>query len=80
MDSNEQKLIEAFSEALMIDNKLVNNELKYQGIPEWDSISHMVLITELEDRFDISIETDDVIDMSSVDKAREIIKKLGVDI
>jgi len=40
----------------------------------------MILITEIEDVFDISIETDDVIDMSSVEKAKEIVKKYGVEI
>lgn len=78
--NNIDKLKEAFAEALQIDASKVVNELKYQSIPEWDSISHMVLITELEDAFDISIETDDVIDMSSVDKAISIIKKYGIEI
>jgi len=75
---NEQKLKEAFAEALEIDESAVNDELKYQGIEEWDSVSHMVLISELEDVFDVSIETSDVIDMSSFAKAREILNKYGV--
>lgn len=75
---NIEKLREAFVEALGIDKSLVADDLKYQSIPEWDSISHMVLISELEDVFDIEIDTDDVIDMSSFAKAREIIAKYGI--
>jgi len=75
---NKEKLVKAFSEALGIDEKLVNSDLVYQGIPEWDSISHMVLISELEDMFDIEIDTDDVIDLSSFDKAKEILSKRGI--
>jgi acyl carrier protein len=78
--SNAAKLTAAFSAALGIDETQVIDTLKYQSIPEWDSISHMVLITELEDAFDISIETEDVIDMSSVEKAKEIVAKYGVEI
>lgn len=75
---NEQKLKEAFAEALEIEESQVDDDLKYQGIEEWDSVSHMVLISELEDVFDVSIETSDVIDMNSFAKARDILKKYGV--
>jgi len=73
--SNNKKILEAFSEALQVEADIIHDALMYQSIPEWDSISHMVLITELEDVFDISIDTDDVIDMSSFAKAKEIISK-----
>lgn len=63
----------------MISKDKIVDDLKYQGITEWDSISHMVLITELEDTFDISISTDDVIAMSSVKIAKEILFKYGVE-
>jgi hypothetical protein len=35
----------------------------------------MVLINEIETNFHVIIETDDVIDMSSVAKAKEILSK-----
>jgi acyl carrier protein len=76
--TNLQKLTKSFSNALMIDEDKITNSLKYQSIPEWDSVSHMVLITELEDQFDITLETDDVINMSSVEKAKEIISKFNI--
>lgn len=74
----EQKLKESFAEALNIDVNTVNVGLKYQAIPEWDSISHMMLISQIEEDFDISIDTDDVIDLSSFEKAIEILSKYGV--
>jgi acyl carrier protein len=76
--TNQEKLAAAFSDALGIDAGLVKDTLTYQGIPEWDSISHMVLISRIEEAFDVSIDTDDVIDMSSVAKAKEILKKYNV--
>ena len=77
---NEKKIIDAFCEALGIEENLISDELKYQSIPQWDSISHMVLISEIEDVFDIEIDTDDVIDMSSFAKAKEIVLKHGVEL
>jgi len=72
---NMEKLVVVFAEALNIDRSKVVDSLAYQSVPEWDSISHMVLISRLEEEFDISIETDDVIDLSSFAKAKEILKK-----
>ncbi len=76
--TNTDKIKTAFSEALMIDKATITDDLGYQSIPEWDSISHMVLISELESIFDISLDTEDVIDMSSVGKAKEILNKYGI--
>jgi acyl carrier protein len=73
--SNQEKLVEAFVNALNIDAGNVQDSLSYQGIPEWDSISHMILVSEIETIFDVSIDTDDVIDLSSVGKAKEILTK-----
>ena len=52
--------------------------LKYNDIEQWDSIGHMGLISALEDVFGISIETNDVIDFSSFNKGKEILKKYKV--
>lgn len=52
--------------------------VRYGETEGWDSLAHMQLITELEDRCDILIDTDDVIDMSSFDKAVEILGRYEV--
>lgn len=77
----EDKLRAAFAEILGIDVGETDwANLAYRGIPEWDSVAHMQLIGEIEDTFDIMIETDDVIDMNSYPKAVEIVGKYGVDL
>ena len=76
--NNSGTLYGAFAEALNIGIEKVSDDLKYQSIPEWDSISHMVLISTIEEKFNISLATDDVIDMSSVGKAKDILKKYKI--
>jgi len=71
----ETKLKEAFSEALGISKDSISDDLKYNEIQEWDSVAHMALIGEIEDSFDIMLDTDDIIDMSSFAKAKEIVAK-----
>jgi len=51
-----------------------NEKLKYNDIPEWDSIGHMTLMSELEEGLNISMDTDDIIDFSSFKKGIQILK------
>ncbi len=72
---NKEKLIKAFTESLGIEPQLVTDELTYNTIPQWDSTAHMVLIAELENVFDVMLDTDDIIDLSSVAQAKIILQK-----
>ena len=73
--SNVDKYRNVFLKSLSIDDSKLNDKLKYNDIPEWDSIGHMTLISGLEDEFKISIETDDIVDFSSFEKGKELLKK-----
>ena len=53
-------------------------ELTYQSVQLWDSVGHMGLIAELEETFDIMMDTDDIIDFSSYEKGKEILMKYDV--
>ena len=75
---SELKLRRAFSNALNMSEKSVNETLLYASTPGWDSVAHMALIATLDSTFDIMLDTDDVLDLSSYPKAREILRKYGV--
>lgn len=75
---NSNKLTQAFSRALNIPAESVVDELKYNTIREWDSMGHMALVAELENAFDVMLDTDEIIDLSSVAKAKEILAKHNV--
>ncbi len=77
--SNKDKLIKCFRDALGVDEAIITDNLEYSSIPEWDSVAHMVLVGKLEQIFDIMLDTDDIIDMSTPKKAREIIAKYDVE-
>ena len=70
---NENKLRKTFSSALSVAEDKIDDSLEYNGIPEWDSIGHMTLISAIEDEFKISIETDDIIEFSGFKKGKEIL-------
>ena len=60
------------------DNELSN--LTYQSVANWDSVGHMGLIAALEEEFDIVMEMDDIIELSSFNKGKEILKKYNVEL
>jgi acyl carrier protein len=72
--TNLEKYNEVFCKTFEItEDKLAG--LKYQDIDAWDSVGHMTLVANLEDAFDIMMETDDIIDLSSYEKGQEILAK-----
>ena len=77
--TNMEKYKQAFVEGLEISADQVEG-LQYQAIPEWDSVGHMALVSEIEDAFDIMMDTDDIIDFSSYEKGIEILKKYDIEI
>ena len=76
--SNKQKYQDIFIKSLSINDKKFDENIEYNEIPEWDSIGHMTLISGLEEGFNISMETDDIVDFSSFKKGVEILKKYSV--
>jgi len=46
-----------------------------EHIRDWDSLSHMNLVSGLEKEFNVSLDIDEISDMDSVQKAVDIIKK-----
>ena len=75
-----EKYKKVFIESLSIEPNAFSEEIKYNDVPEWDSIGHMSLVSNLEDKFQISFETDDIVDFSSYSKGIEILKKYKVEI
>jgi acyl carrier protein len=74
---NADKLHESFSRALGIPRERVTDDLAYNTIKEWDSVGHMALVVELEGEFEVMFDTDDILGMSTVGKAREILTRYG---
>ena len=72
------RLIDCFVQTFAIERQQVTPKLAYQSIPQWDSVGHMALVVEIENTFNVTLDTDDIIGMSDVAKAVEILRKHGV--
>ena len=76
--SNLEKYKKAFTETFEISEEQTKG-LKYQDIQAWDSVGHMELVAAIEDAFDIMLDPDDIVDLSSFEKGMEILKKYNIE-
>ena len=56
----------------------MNDSLSLREISSWDSMSHMVLITRLEEAFSVEFTGDEIADFRSVHDVREAMSRRGV--
>ena len=77
--NNLDKYGKVFIKTFSIDKSKLK-KLKYQSIPQWDSVGHMSMVGALEDAFKITLDMDDIIDFSSFEKGKKILKKYKVKI
>jgi acyl carrier protein len=71
---SETRLQQAFQTALDLPADTEWSTLAYAQHEHWDSLGHMALVAEIEEAFDIMMDTDDVIAMSSYPVAVDLLK------
>jgi acyl carrier protein len=75
---NETRLRKAFTESLGLAADAAIDDLAYNSIKQWDSVGHMALVAALENEFNVMLDTDEIISMSSVAVVRQVLAKHGV--
>lgn len=77
--TNQEKYLNAYVSALEVSPEEAPS-LVYGESKAWDSVGHMALVAALEDAFDIMMEMDDIIDLNSFAKGKELLRKYDVEI
>lgn len=75
----QDRLRQVFVDTLELGDGVDVANLNYRDIPEWDSLGHMTLVAAIEDEFDVQLDTEQVIGLSSFKIAVETLRGLGVD-
>ncbi|WP_214703541.1 MULTISPECIES: acyl carrier protein [unclassified Exiguobacterium] len=70
----------AFRNGLELEGDVVLEEMKLGESTEWDSIGHMTLIAEIEDAFDVYIDSDEMTEFHSYKSGIALLQRLGMDI
>ena len=66
------------AEVFEIDEATIQDDASQKTVSEWDSLQHLNLMVELEDKFDVSFEPEEIGDMTTLAKIVETIEKMKV--
>ena len=77
--SNIEKLKEAFVEGLEIPMEEVESATM-ESVDKWDSIGQMSLVAIIEDAFEIEFEPDEVMQFTSFEAGKKILKNHNIEL
>ena len=77
--SNSEKYSKIFIKSFSVKKSKLKN-LKYQSVTQWDSVGHMSMIGSIEETFKITMDIDDIVDFSSFEKGKKILKRYKIKI
>ncbi len=76
--SNNEKYMHIFEEIFEVEPSAMDDSFTFEQIDKWDSLTHLTLISELEEAFDIVFETHDILHFGSYMNGKKILKRYGV--
>ncbi len=77
--SNQERYAAAFEKIFKVSGDVLGADFTVENVDSWDSMSHILLMNELEDSFDIMMDADDIIEFDSYMKGIEILKKYEIE-
>lgn len=64
---------------MVSDDELING-FDVESVKKWDSITHLSLITAIEDEFDVMFDSDDILGLKSFEIGKQILAKYDVEL
>ena len=71
------RLAAVFEKVFDLEPREFSEKLVPEDVLRWDSLGHMSMVMELEERFGLSFEVDEIMEMSSAGKILEILRAKG---
>ena len=69
----DEKINDIIKNILNVNNEDITKDLGIHDVDNWDSLTHMSLIVEIENNFNIELSGDEISEMISFGKIREIL-------
>ena len=71
MDNVKEKIIGIIADTLEVGASEINDNSSIGDFPAWDSLGHMNLLQNIQDEFDIELDSEEIIELEDV---RDIVK------
>jgi acyl carrier protein len=75
MNNLDQRLARIF--AAVFGLKSIDAATSIETVEDWDSVSHMTLVLELEKEFGVPFTTDEAVEMTSVPEIKKVLAAKG---
>ena len=75
---NLEKYNEAFTEVFGVKASDLNDSYGKETVEEWDSVHQLGLVSHMEEAFDIFFDPEDIMELTSYAKVKELLKKYDV--
>ena len=76
--TNLEKYNRIFIDVLGVSEDVLGESFTFKDVPQWDSVAHLSLISELEDSFDVMFEPEDILHYGSYENGKKILERYGV--
>ncbi len=73
MTDFEDKLLEILSKVLLLDKDKITDNLRRKDFEPWDSMAHLVIVSEVENEFEIFFEDEEVIELWTVGDIKKVL-------
>jgi acyl carrier protein len=67
-----------FSEIFSTNVEMLNDEFKKENVDNWDSITQLSLVDQIEGEFKVMFEPEEIIGLTSYNIGKEILRSKGV--
>ena len=78
--TNLEKLESIFCEVFSVETSSLSSNFDKNTVENWDSVHQLYLTTALEDEFDIMLDAEDILDITSFENVKKIIRKYEIDL
>ena len=78
--ANLEKYKSLLAEVFDTDVAHVKDDFSKETVDNWDSIHQLNIIAVLEETFDVMLDPEDIVELTSYEKGIEILKKYDVEI
>lgn len=73
MTEIDDRIAEIVSLVLLLDKDEISDDLKRKDYEPWDSMAHLLLISEIESRFDVFFDDDEVVDIWTIGDLKKVL-------
>lgn len=78
--TNLEKYNQAYIEVFAVESFALNENFNKDTVEEWDSVHQLNIVAILEESFDIMFEPEDIMDLTSYERGKEILRKYEVEL